>query len=240
MSTETARQPAGVPVGGQFATNPKTEAALALPNYTKTTLGFAGVAVLDGIGVEPLPAWPVTLPDPSEPSYSWGDDGDLEVSICFGDDEVDIWGNHDTWSSNFEGVPEEFEHLSDAEKDGAADYARQVHSNLLHLTGQFEYAAHAAPHVRATLIGLATGQGAPQHVEDAGAPGYMEPTVRRATRAERNLKAWFSTSEVKEENIQDALTDLLHLANAKGVSPAEFGGIFNRAQGTYRDELEHP
>src|SRR5665647_1812493 len=106
-------EPAGVPVGGQFATNPKTEAALALPNYTKTTLGFAGVAVLDEIGVEPLPAWPVTLPDPSEPSYSWGDDGDLEVSICFGDDEVDIWGNHDTWSSNFEGVPEEFEHLSD-------------------------------------------------------------------------------------------------------------------------------
>lgn len=242
MSThEQSRQPAGVPVGGQFATSPKAEAVgVHLTGIHRTTLGFAGVATLDDIGQQPLPAWPQAQAPVSNIDYGWGDDGQLEVRVTFGDDTMTLWGNHETWSDSADELPDEWDHVPVEDQEQIRDYTRTVHENLLHLTHSFAYAAHAAPGVRATLLGLATGQGAPAPVYDPDDPAWVAPTDGGAARAEQNLKAWLGTTTIDESTIQDALTDILHLARARGMSPTEFGEVFHRAQGIYRNELESP
>lgn len=88
---------------------------------------------------------------------------------------------------------------------------------------------------------MATGGDGHRPVPDGPSdPAWVAPTDKAATRAEANLKAWFGTRDIDETTLQDTMTDLLHLARVKGITAAKFGGIFHRAQGIYRDELENP
>ena len=240
MTDSQNRQPAGVPVGGQFAATPHSEAAVTLPPVVKTNVGFAGVAVLDDAGQEPLPAWPASLAPVSNVDYGWDDDNHLEVTVTFGDRDVSVWGTFSTWSGSIEELPGEYGDIPVDVAEEVNDYLATVHRNLLHLTGAFQHAAHAAPDVRATLLGLATGKGEPRPVDDPGDPRWVAPADRAVVRAEQNLSAWFGTTSVDDAQIQDALTDLLHLAHARGLSPADVGGIIHRAQHNFADELENP
>ena len=240
MSAEQNRQPAGVPTGGQFATTtrPETGVALAGPSR-KAVVGVNALAELDTYGVEALPSWPQELPAPSV-SYAWDEDGLLETTVTTGSDSFSVFGTPTSPSCSLEDMPEEFEHIPAGAREQAAVYAYQLHDNVHSLTQQVEYAAHT-PDVRATVLSLATGgDGHLEQVHDATDPRWVSPTDQGAARAETNLKAWFGTREVDETTLQDTITDLLHLARAKGITPAQFGGIFHRAQGVFRDELEHP
>lgn len=240
MSIDQPRQPAGVPVGGQFAATNRPEAGVSLTPERQVLVGVNALAELNTFGVEPLPEWPAELAAPSGVSYAWDDDGLLEVTIDTASDSFVVWGTPTDPQCNVDELPEEFEHLDDSVKAKVVAYGVRLHDNIHTLVNQATYPMHTEQ-VRAAVVSLATGGDGAPHIPDGPEdPAWVPPTEKAAARAETNLKAWFGTSKVDETTLQDALTDLLHLARAKGISPTQFGGIFHRAQGIFRDELENP
>lgn len=238
MSIDQPRQPAGVPVGGQFATTSRPEAGVSLTPERKVLVGVNAVAELSTFGVEPLPEWPAELPAPAGVSYAWDDDGLLEVTIDTALDSFVVWGTPTDPQCNVDELPEEFEHLDDAVKAKVVAYGVRLHDNIHTLVNQATYPMHT-DNLRYTVVNLATGgQGIPGAGSDGEAPRRLTSKERAAARAESNLQAWFATRTVDETTIQDTLTELLHLARTKGITPAQFGGIFHRAQGIYRAEVE--
>lgn len=239
MSADQARQPAGVPTGGQFATGARPEAGLALAPERHATVRVTAVAELSTFGVEPLPVWPAQLPEPSV-SYAWDDDGLLETTMVTGGHSIIVFGTPSDPQLTIDELPEEFKGIPEDVKEPLRAYGARLHDNIHTLTNQATYPLHT-DELRAAVLSLASGgDGRPHIVDDPQEQGFVAPTDRGARRAEAGLKAWFATTQVDESTLQDAMTDLLHLARAKGITPAQFGGILNRAQGMYRDELENP
>lgn len=239
MSAEQPRQPAGVPTGGQFATSTRTETGLALAPERTAVVGVNALAELNTFGVEPLPQWPAELPEPTV-SYAWDNDGLLETTMDSGGHHIIVFGPPSDPQLTIDELPEEFEDIPEDVKEKVRAYGARLHDNIHTLTNQAIYPLHTNE-LRDAVLSLATGGDGQPHIPDGPQdPAWVPPTERAAARAETNLKAWFGTREVDETTLQDTLTDLLHLARAKGISPAEFGSIFHRAQGIYRDELANP
>lgn len=239
MSADQARQPAGVPTGGQFATTQRTEAGVALAPERKTVVGVSTLAELNTFGVQPLPQWPTDLPEPTI-AYAWDTDGQLEVTLDSGPESFVVFGTPTDPHCTVDELAEDFEHLDDTVKDQVRAYGVRLHDNIHTLANQYIYTAHT-PQVRHAIVDMATGGDGRELIPDGpDDPTWVAPADRGAARAEENLKAWFGTRQVDETTIQDTLTDLLHLARSKGISPADFGGILHRAQRIYRDELENP
>jgi len=229
-------EPAGIN-GGQFAVQAKAAPETTLKDPRPVRVGVMGVATLFPYGVEPLPQWPESLPEPST-SYSWDEDGHLEVAIAFGPDTLTVWGSPGGASDSFSELPGEFDHIPDATREQAAAYGHRMHSNVAYLTGEVQYAAHTGT-VRSAVLAAAKGEREPVELYDSEDPTSRTPAQRATTRTEAGLAAWFG-EDVHESTLQDVLTDLLHYADAQGISPAEFGGIFYRAQTIQRNEIESP
>lgn len=201
-------------------------------------MGISALVDLDPYGVEDLPTWPGALPEPRV-SYAWDEDGLLETTVTTGSDSFCVFGTPTSPVCSLEDLADEFEHIPQPVREQAADWAYQMHQNVHSLVGQVEYAAHT-PSVRQTVLSLAAGGDGHVHPPAHGSPGWVAPAVLAVTRAETNLKAWFGTREVDEATIQDALTDLRHLAQAHGITQAAFEDLFQRAQDMARDEVDHP
>jgi hypothetical protein len=231
-----SRQPVGVPAGGQFTTQGRNESGTTLGAPVKHLVGFAGVAELDTQFNEDLPRWPENLPEPSDISYSWGEDDHLEVTVVFGDDTLTMWGPSGDQTDSFTELEGEYEHISRADQAAASEYALVLHEHLSFLVDSFNYAAHT-PKAREQLLSLAMTGKPLVPVDDPDDPAWCPPAVRASTRAETNLKAWFGTTEVDEPTIQDVLTDLMHYADANG---ADFDELLDQARFMRRSELDDP
>jgi hypothetical protein len=223
--------------GGQFAVQAKAAPETALRAPLPQKVGILAVATLDTNGLPALPQWPTELAEPST-SYSWDEDGHLEVIISFGPDALTVWGSIANPCDSFTEIPGERPDIPLDAADRAVAYGYQLHENLASLAGQVEYAAHTGA-VRSAVLAAAKGEREPVELYDSEDPTSRTPAQRATTRTEAGLAAWFG-EDVHESTLQDVLTDLLHYADAQGISPAEFGGIFYRAQGIQRNETESP
>ncbi len=201
-------------------------------------MGISALVDLDPYGVEDLPTWPGTLPEPRV-SYAWDEDGLLETTVTTGSDSFCVFGTPRDPACSLEDMADEFEHIPQPVREQAADWAYQMHQNVHSLVGQVEYAAHT-PSIQQAVVSLAAGGDGQVQEPAAGSPGWVAPAVKAASRAETNLKAWFGTRDVDETTIQDVLTDLLHMARSRGITPADLEDVFQRAQAVARDEVERP
>jgi hypothetical protein len=223
---------------GKFSTKALTEATgTTLTGRRKVKVGIMSVATLDTYGVEPLPQWPAELGEPST-SYSWDEDGQLEVAINFGSECLTVWGPTGNASDSFTDLGDDFSHIPRAARDQALAYGYRMHENVDSLTSQVLYSAHT-PAVRNAIVSVATGNGAPQPCDDPHDPAWRTPAQLATTRTEAGLAAWFG-EDVHESTLQDVLTDLMHYADAKGIDSDAFFETLRSARFIQGDEIENP
>lgn len=233
MTATQRRQPRGVPVGGQFVSTAHQEADVALTAERTFPVSLAGVARVSTVGFRDVPCWPAALEGP-DVSWTWDDDGLPSVDIHY---------DHGRGHASFFGPEHSREcMLEPATGDLATDLAIMNYGHaVLHNVDLANNAMlYGTDHrTRAELLEIAM-LGAPRGpVVDPGEPGFVPLPERAAARAERALRAWHATTgEIGEDEMKDALTDLLHLARSRGLHPTDFGAIFHRAQQAYFDEID--
>ncbi|MHA7295172.1 hypothetical protein [Arthrobacter sp. HLT1-21] len=93
MTESIARQPQGIPVGGQFAATSHSEPALTLPPHVSAThtADYSGQLELNTYTFDELPTWPEDLPEPSV-EFDF-DDGKVQTRITVDDKTMHFWNS---------------------------------------------------------------------------------------------------------------------------------------------------
>ena len=155
--TTIARQPQGIPVGGQFAATAHSEAPITLGAEKRTyTAPLTGTLELHPHLAEALPAWPEDLP---APKVNFGfDDGKAETYVTvdgrmmtFWDTDHGIISDTDTGSNPWE----DFD-MEDAEK--AEEWGKAVHKRIDDATYDTMIEGSHSPAVKNVILAHATGR----------------------------------------------------------------------------------
>lgn len=209
MSIDTqARQPAGVPTGGQFAATARAEPGFHLPPEVR--IPIAAVATVRDTSV-PLPPWPGELPDPVvgyEPTVDgpqvtvqWGEG--LGQYAVFWTDEEGCTANSFTESD----TRDEYEDMDPMVADAVCEYGEAVRSNIQHLVWELNDAGHTAE-ARRTVVALATKR----PVVPAQGPEAIESRIG----------AWTGNPRPNEAEVRQVLADLRAYTRSVGVSQEAF------------------
>ncbi|MET4144180.1 hypothetical protein [Arthrobacter sp. UYCo732] len=164
MTDNTARQPKGVPVGGQFAATAHAEPALSLTPRRPELNG-----------------WPESLPEP-EVDYSVGENNVITTTVSIeGEPVFEVWNPaddvHDIENESFEN-----EWLKDEDiHEAAQKWAHATHDTIAWPLRQ--EMTDAADRARARVLAAATGQAPQLSDEDLGKlVGLNQAAAYRARR----------------------------------------------------------
>lgn len=212
MSTDTqARQPAGVPTGGQFAATTRAEPGFRLP--AEVRIPIAAVATVRDTSV-PLPPWPEELPAP-QVSYEPSADGP-EVTVRWGENSGEyavFWTDEDGCDTNSlddADTRDEYEELDNETLDAVREYGDAVRSNVQQLVYELNDAGHTSE-ARDTVVALATKQ----PVVPAQGPAAIESRIG----------AWTGNPRPNEAEVRQVLADLRAYTRSVGVSDETFARL---------------
>lgn len=216
MSIPTqARQPAGVPVGGQFAVASRPEPGFRLPPEVR--IPIAAVVTVRDASI-PLPPWPGELPAPQvtyEPSADgpqvtvrWGD-GLGQYAVFWTDDEGCVANSFTAGDTR-----DEYEDMDPVVADAVCEYGEMVRSNIQQLMWELNDAGHTAE-ARSTVVALATKQ----PVVPAQGPAAIESRIG----------AWTGNPRPNEAEVRQVLADLRAYTRSVGVSQEAFAQMVAEA-----------
>lgn len=215
MSIDQARQPAGVPIGGQFATTARAEPGFNLPPEVR--IPIAAVATVRDTSV-PLPPWPQELPAPTV-SYDPGAEGP-DVTVRWGDgpnEHAVFWTDEESCDvsslTEFD-TREDYAHLDPEVADAVLEYGTTVRSNIQQLTYELNDAGHTAE-ARRTVVALATKQPV--------VPTQAPPDI------ESRIGAWTGNPRPNEAEVRQVLAELRAYTRSVGVSDDAFARLVQEA-----------
>lgn len=217
MTEILARQPQGIPVGGQFAPTAHAEPAIGLNHSTPAVpVAFQGTINLREAEFQSLPELPASVGTP-EVSFDYSDAGTLETHVTVDGSTVSFWGDEMTgdiantidngYTPEGEDAPwSNIATYDDFEK--TRTWAEAVHERIDGATYHLLADATAADETHKTIIDFATGR-------SEAAPGQT-PEQSSAKRAAAAL-AICEDGQGADITMRDLLADLRHYADAKGI-----------------------
>jgi hypothetical protein len=225
VMTNDKRVSAGIPTGGEFAAHDRAESPVAL-RARPSDIVIPLVVPVILTERQPINGYPVSLPAPENVSFTEGDESSaIYLNMTVEGVEFFVWSDED-------GDPRD---SFDDDDDELPPWSGDVHCELLdwaHATQRaveedFHTATGAA--MSSTLpdaiIANALGRGA-----TAIRSGYTDvEDVAPVDFAVKRVTQQFAASNGAEddyENVQDALTDLVHYARTKGL---DIGELFTAA-----------
>lgn len=221
---ETARQPKGVPTGGQFAPSAYGESDLQLVRGYDTEHSaqlVQHVTFHTSRFDTPMP-WPTHLPEP-EVSYDF-DDGKVRTFLKVGDHEITFHEGYDGTQNDLENgfdfdydsVDESYSsgadnkannRLSDEDRDAIVDWGTEVHQKIDARTYSVMMDSANDPKVREALMASVLGKDEPQDL----------PLPERSAQKISSALAMWEDAGDPQSKVRDLLTDLRHYADKEGV-----------------------
>lgn len=217
MTETTARQPQGIPVGGQFAPTTHAEPGFALNSPgPAATVPLHGDVDLYGSDFGALPVLPASAGTP-EVTFDFSIDGKLETHVTVDGSTMSFWNDDmaDEITNSIESGPggegeaapwSNIAEYDDFEK--TRTWAEAVHERLDGATYQVLNTAVADDTARSSIINFATGRG--------GAPLELTPEQASAKRAAAAM-AIAEEGQGSEITMRDLFIDLRHYADARGI-----------------------
>jgi hypothetical protein len=199
----TARQPAGVPVGGQFAATAHAEPGIELaPAKPTHTAPLTGTVELHRDWFEALPEWPEEMP---EPEINFGfDDGKVETYVTVDGQMMTFWDSDQDGticdSSNGQSPWEDFD-LEDQEK--AEAWGKAVHERIDSATYGVMIEGSHSPAVKNIILAHALDGGpveaAGQDLSgEAARNAYLVDAERRLGDARREVQQVYMIGAAQE------------------------------------------
>lgn len=170
------RQPQGIPTGGQFAPDTRTEPTITLSaGGDKThTAPLTGTIELRNASYDQLPPWPAGMPEPAV-SYSFSD-GKCETSITIDDRTMNFWdSDSDGTINDTDNGTNPWEDFDEEDQDIALQWGKRVHQRIDASTYGIMIEATNSPSVHSAILAHALGK------EPAPAPAAPD-LANKATR----------------------------------------------------------
>ena len=233
----SARQPAGIPSGGQFAPTTHTEPAVALGTFAHATpVPFQGSFDLKESEFGSLPQLPAAAGTP-EVDFGFDIDGKLETRVTVGGSTMTFWFdemNGEITNTVEAGYLTEDDMIPwgslNTEDDLAQTraWAESVHERIDGSTYHLLSDATGSEQTRRPIIEFAAGRSEP-----AAAPTPQQSSTQRAAAA----MAICEDGQGADITMRDLLTDLRHYADAHGIDIYE---AMDKSHGYYLHEKADP
>lgn len=192
MTTNTARQPQGIPTGGQFAPDTRSEPTIDLsPAGDKTYAARLNTTVeLRNAGFDQLPEWPAGLPEP-EVSFSF-EGGKCETSISVDDKTMNFWDSDtDGTINDTDNGTNPWEDFDEEDQEMALEWGKRVHQRIDSSTYGIMIEASHLPAVHSIILAHALGK------DPAPAPDLTRKPVRDAYLAKAEARLAAANEEVQ-------------------------------------------
>lgn len=216
MTDTIARQPQGIPAGGQFAATAHTEPSVGLKGPgAAVPVQFQGQAVLNPAVFGSLPELPASVGTP-EVSFSFSDAGKLATHVRVHGSTLSFWSEDDDEIANdidnghtVEGEVAPWSGIAEYEDfEKTRTWAESVHERVEGATSQILESAVESDASRAAIVAFATGR-----AEPAAKPTPQQESAKRAATA----MAACEEGQGRETTMRDLFTDLRHYAEAHGI-----------------------
>jgi hypothetical protein len=186
MTTNPARQPQGIPTGGQFAPDTRTEPTITLSREGDKihTAELRQTIELRNADFDQLPDWPATLPQPNV-SFSF-EAGKCETSVTVADKTMNFWdSDSDGTINDTDNGTNPWEDFDEEDQEMALEWGKRVHQRIDSSTYGIMIEASYTPAVHSIILSHALGK------EPAPAPDLTRRSVRDAylDKAEARLAA---------------------------------------------------
>jgi hypothetical protein len=187
MTTDAAaRQPKGIPAGGQFAATAHSEPSLNLSpaGDQSYTAQLSTTVKLRNASFDQLPDWPATMPEP-EVSFSF-EGGKCETNVTVDDKMMCFWdSDSDGTINDTDNGTNPWEDFDEEAQEMALEWGKRVHQRIDSSTYGIMIEASHTPAVHSIILDHALGK------NPAPAPDLTRKSVRDAylTKAETRLAA---------------------------------------------------
>lgn len=228
---------AGTPasIGGQFAAKQRGDADVALRPRYPVTIGISARAKLT-VDSDPLPPLPEAVGWPTNTSLAYGDsDNCLYVYFTFADGaELTVWLDADGDARNSIEDSNEPTGWDEDTDEAVLAWAHDARQRIDYASATVREAASDAVEKQVIAVALAADR---VHPIDAMAQVLGDDAPARGAARGAKLATLFGDNESAETDIQDALSDLMHFARARGV---DFADVTDSARRIYESEIEDP
>jgi hypothetical protein len=207
--TAPARQPQGIPTGGQFAPDTRSEPTIDLsPAGDKTyTARLTTTVELRNAGFDQLPEWPAGLPAP-EVSFSF-EGGKCETSITVDDKTMNFWdSDSDGTINDTDNGSNPWEDFDEEDQEKALEWGKRVHQRIDSSTYGIMIEASHRPAVHSIILAHALGKdpapapAAPDLTDLATRNAYVIEAEARLAAANKELQSVYmigAAQELREE-----------------------------------------
>ena len=237
MTETIARQPQGIPAGGQFAPTSHSEPAIGLnPTPATVPIHFQGSIDLRESAFQSLPELPASVGTP-EVAFDYSDTGKLETHVTVDGSTVSFWGDDltgdiaNTIDNGYtpEGEDAPWGHIPEYDDfQRLRTWGESVHQRIDGATYRLVADASSADETRKAIINFATGHGEP-----AAKPTPEQAAAKRAAA----LMAICEEGQGAEITMRDLFIDLRHYADAKGIDIYQ---AMDDSLGVYQHEKTDP
>lgn len=236
MTETNARQPQGIPVGGQFAPTFHAEPGFGLGSPAPAvSVPFHGSVELHNNHFGNLPPLPASVGTP-EVTFDFNVDGKLETHVTVDGSKMSFWNDDmadqitNTVESGRVGEDDAapWSGIAEYEEEQTRAWAESVHERIHGATLDVLISAVDTNNTRASIINFAAGRG----------ETVVEPTPEQAS-AKRAVAALAVTEEGQgiEVTMRDLFTDLRHYADARGI---DIHNVLDESFDYYRHEKQDP
>lgn len=204
-----ARQPAGIPVGGQFAPDTRTEPTISLsPAGDKNHTAELNTTIrLRNASFDQLPDWPATMPQPTV-SFDFSD-GKCETNIVVDDKMMCFWDSDSdgTINDTYNGS-NPWEGFDDEDQEMALEWGKRVHQRIDSATYGIMIEASNSPAVRDIILAQALGKApapapaVPDLADQSNRNAYVIEAAARLAAANKELQSVYmigAAQELQEE-----------------------------------------
>ncbi|HEX9086724.1 MAG TPA: hypothetical protein VF867_04265, partial [Arthrobacter sp.] len=196
------RQPQGIPAGGQFAPDTRSEPTINLsPDGDKAhTAPLTGTVELRNAGFDQLPPWPAGMPQP-EVSFGFSN-GKCETSITVDGRLMSFWDSDtDGTINDTDNGSNPWEDFDEEDQEIALHWGKRVHQRIDGSTYGIMIEASNTPAVHAIIMAHALGEDPtpePDFTDKDTREDYIEAAQDRVYRAQRELQQVYLIAAAQE------------------------------------------
>jgi hypothetical protein len=199
------RQPQGIPTGGQFAPDTRTEPTITLsPAADKIhTAVLRKTIQLRNADFDQLPTWPGGMPEPTV-SFDFSD-GKCETNITVDDKMMCFWdSDSDGTINDTDNGNNPWEDFDEEDQEMALEWGKRVHQRIDSSTYGIMNEASNTPAVHSIILAHALGKepapapAAPDLTDQAVRSAYVIGAAARLSKAERELQQVYMIGAAQE------------------------------------------
>jgi hypothetical protein len=199
--TAPARQPQGIPTGGQFAPDTRAEPTLLLtpPSAIEYKAPLTGTIDL-GTAFGDLPPWP---PDMGRPHVSFDfSDGKVQTYVTAEDQTMTYWDSDFNGTTNSTDTGENpWEDFEEESQEQALEWGKEVHERIDSATYGIMNEASNNERVSDLIVAYATGPeppAGPDLADKATRDTYVIRTAAKVAKAQRELQQVYMIGPAQE------------------------------------------